>query len=162
SEKMIADLDTQITNLSTQIEDRVKLYNLTMEERVRIANRVRAIDEAWKSLNIVGRHLSEDRKRWHARSTSSSTLTGWSVIMRLKRSLQLVLLLTALLLPIVVQAQAQAPTPAPSPVRSLSDNISALSQRAAGLLPYFDKEIVSKLMGWFELLAWVFGNCLAG
>jgi uncharacterized protein involved in exopolysaccharide biosynthesis len=52
-EKMIADLDTQITNLSTQIEDRVKLYNLTMEERVRIANRVRATDEAWKSLNIV-------------------------------------------------------------------------------------------------------------
>ena len=52
-EKMIADLDAQITNLSTQIEDRVKLYNLTMEERVRIANRVRATDEAWKSLNIV-------------------------------------------------------------------------------------------------------------
>ena len=39
---------------------------------------------------------------------------------------------------------------------------SALSQRAAGLLPYFDNEIVSKLMGWFELLAWVLGNCLAG
>jgi chromosome segregation ATPase len=52
-EKMIADLDTQITNLSTQIEDRVKLYNLTMEERVRIANRVKATDEAWDSLNIV-------------------------------------------------------------------------------------------------------------
>jgi hypothetical protein len=31
----------------------VKLYNLTMEERVRIANRVRATDEAWKSLNLV-------------------------------------------------------------------------------------------------------------
>ncbi len=52
-EKMIADLDTQITNLSTQIEDRVKLYNLTMEERVRIANRVKATDEAWNNLNIV-------------------------------------------------------------------------------------------------------------
>jgi chromosome segregation ATPase len=52
-EKMIADLDAQITNLSTQIEDRVKLYNLTMEERVRIANRVRATDEAWDTLNIV-------------------------------------------------------------------------------------------------------------
>jgi chromosome segregation ATPase len=52
-EKMIVDLDTQITNLSTQIEDRVKLYNLTMEERVRIANRVRATDEAWDNLNIV-------------------------------------------------------------------------------------------------------------
>lgn len=52
-EKRIADLDTQISNLSTQIEDRVKLYNLTMEERVRIANRVKAIDEAWDQLSIV-------------------------------------------------------------------------------------------------------------
>jgi chromosome segregation ATPase len=52
-EKMIADLDTQITNLSTQIEDRVKKYNLTMEERVRIANRVKATDEAWNNLNVV-------------------------------------------------------------------------------------------------------------
>jgi chromosome segregation ATPase len=52
-EKMITDLDTQITNLSTQIEERVKLYNLTMEERVRIANRVKATDEAWDNLNIV-------------------------------------------------------------------------------------------------------------
>src|SRR5262245_15144905 len=53
SEKMIVDLDTQITNLSTQIEDRVKRYNLTMEERVRIANQVKATDEAWSNLNIV-------------------------------------------------------------------------------------------------------------
>lgn len=52
-EKMIADLDTQISNLSTQIEDRVKQYNLTMEERVRIANRVKATDEAWDQLSIV-------------------------------------------------------------------------------------------------------------
>ena len=51
--KMIADLDTQISNLSTQIEDRVKRYNLTMEERVRIANQVKATDEAWNNLNIV-------------------------------------------------------------------------------------------------------------
>lgn len=52
-EKMIVDLDAQITSLSTQIEDRVKRYNLTMEERVRIANRVKATDDAWDSLNIV-------------------------------------------------------------------------------------------------------------
>jgi chromosome segregation ATPase len=52
-EKMIADLDTQISNLCTQIEERVKLYNLTMEERVRIANRVKATDEAWDQLSIV-------------------------------------------------------------------------------------------------------------
>src|SRR5688500_17975851 len=82
------------------------------------------------------------------------------MIMSGKRSVQLVLLLVLILLPVAVGAQT--PTPAPSPVRSLSDNISALSQRAAGLLPYFETEIVSKLMGWFELLAWVIGNCLAG
>src|SRR3989442_1910238 len=52
-EKMIAELDTQISNLSTQIKDRVKRYNLTMEERVRIANQVKATDEAWNNLNIV-------------------------------------------------------------------------------------------------------------
>jgi chromosome segregation ATPase len=62
-EKMIADLDTQITSLSTQIEDRVKLYNLTMEERVRIANRVRATDEAWNNLNIVKDDIFEAIQR---------------------------------------------------------------------------------------------------
>jgi len=31
----------------------VKKYNLTMEERVRIANQVKATDEAWSNLNIV-------------------------------------------------------------------------------------------------------------
>src|SRR5229473_4895305 len=77
-----------------------------------------------------------------------------------KRSLRLVIFFVLLLLPVIVQAPS--PTPAPSPVRSLSDNIAALSQRAGSLLPYFDNEIVSKLIGWFELLAWVAGNCLAG
>jgi hypothetical protein len=77
-----------------------------------------------------------------------------------RRALRFVILLALLLLPIMVQAQAPAPTP-PS-VRSLSDNIAALSQRAGSLLPYFENEIVSKLIGWFELLAWVIGNCLAG
>jgi hypothetical protein len=67
-----------------------------------------------------------------------------------------------LLLPVVAQAQTPSPTPAPSPVRSLSDNIAAISQRAASLLPYINNEIVSKLIGWFELLGWVLGNCLAG
>ena len=59
-EKMIVDLDAQITGLSTQIEDRVKRYNLTMEERVRIANRVKATDEAWSSLNIVKDSIFDD------------------------------------------------------------------------------------------------------
>jgi chromosome segregation ATPase len=71
-EKMIADLDTQITNLSTQIEDRVKLYNLTMEERVRIANRVRATDEAWDKLNIVKDGIFEAIQRGGVPTASPS------------------------------------------------------------------------------------------
>src|SRR5204863_7196389 len=82
--------------------------------------------------------------------------------MRIKRILSFLVLLGIILLPLVVEAQSPSPTPAPSPVRSLSDNIAALSQRAGSLLPYINNEIVSKLIGWFELLAWVFGNCLAG
>jgi hypothetical protein len=80
--------------------------------------------------------------------------------MNFRQSLRFAILLALLLLPVVVQAQA--PTPSPGPARSLSENIAALSQRAGGLLPYFDNEVVSKLLGWFELLAWVIGNCLAG
>src|SRR5499427_6608888 len=80
----------------------------------------------------------------------------------MKRLTSTVLLMGILLLPIMAAAQSPSPTPAPSPVRSLSDNIAALSQRAAALLPYINNEIVSKLIGWFELLAWVLGNCLAG
>jgi hypothetical protein len=80
--------------------------------------------------------------------------------MNLKQAIRFGVLVVVLLLPVVVQAQA--PTPSPSPVRSLSENISALTQRAASLLPQFDNEVVSKLIGWFELLAWIVGNCLAG
>src|SRR5713101_5221563 len=81
--------------------------------------------------------------------------------MKLRRIVSFAILVGILLLPMVAYAQAPSPTPAPSPVRSLSDNIAALSQRAGSLIPYINNEIVSKLMGWFELLAWVFGNCLA-
>lgn len=82
--------------------------------------------------------------------------------MKLRRVFSSLVLLSLLLLPLFVEAQSPSPTPAPSPVRSLSDNIAALSQRAGALLPYINNEIVSKLIGWFELLAWVLGNCLAG
>src|ERR1041385_1757859 len=83
--------------------------------------------------------------------------------MKLRSILSVALLFGLLVLvPLIAQAQSPNPTPAPAPVRSLSDNIAALSQRAAALLPYINNEIVSKLIGWFELLAWVFGNCLAG
>src|SRR5688572_24527475 len=80
--------------------------------------------------------------------------------MSLKLASRFCVLAAILLLPVV--AQAQAPTPSPSPARSLSENIAALTQRAASLLPQFDNEVVSKLIGWFELLAWILGNCLAG
>jgi hypothetical protein len=82
--------------------------------------------------------------------------------MKMRKVISLAILVGVFLLPAVVQAQAPSPTPAPAPVRSLSDNIAALSQRAGSMLPYINDEIVSKLIGWFELLAWVFGNCLAG
>jgi hypothetical protein len=82
--------------------------------------------------------------------------------MKLRRIVSFAILVGILLLPVIAYAQAPSPTPAPSPVRSLSDNIAALSQRAGSLIPYINNEIVSKLIGWFELLAWVFGNCLAG
>jgi hypothetical protein len=82
--------------------------------------------------------------------------------MKIKRAISFLTLAALLLLPVIAAAQSPSPTPAPSPVRSLSDNIASLSQRAASLLPYINNEIVSKLIGWFELLAWVLGNCLAG
>lgn len=83
--------------------------------------------------------------------------------MRSKQILFFLLLVGFTLSPIVLaQAQSPSPTPAPSPTHTLSDNIAALSQRAGALVPYINNEIVSKLIGWFELLAWVFGNCLAG
>lgn len=82
--------------------------------------------------------------------------------MKVRRVFSIAILLGLFFLPLAMQAQASSPTPAPSPVRSLSDNIAALSQRAGSLLPYINDEIVSKLIGWFELLAWVIGNCLAG
>jgi hypothetical protein len=82
--------------------------------------------------------------------------------MKVRRIISLLGLIWILLLPVVANAQSPSPTPAPSPVRSLSDNIAALTQRAGSLLPYIDNEIVSKLIGWFELLAWIIGNCLAG
>src|SRR5437762_7840062 len=82
--------------------------------------------------------------------------------MKLKRIISFVILAVVMSLPVIAAAQSPSPTPAPSPVRSLSDNLAALSQRAGALLPYINNEIVSKLIGWFELLAWVLGNCLAG
>src|SRR5258708_37939736 len=83
--------------------------------------------------------------------------------MKARRIISFLTLIGILLLPaLAAQAQSASPTPAPSPVRSLSDNLAALSQRAGSLVPYINNEIVSKLIGWFELLAWVFGNCFAG
>src|SRR5690242_17123675 len=82
--------------------------------------------------------------------------------MKLRRILSLVILVGILLIPLLAYAQTPSPSPTPYQGKSLSENIAALSQRAGSLLPYIDNEIVSKLIGWFELLAWVIGNCLAG
>lgn len=82
--------------------------------------------------------------------------------MNLKETSRFIILLGLLLLPTLAQAQAPTPTSSPAAAKSLSENIAALTQRAASLLPQFDNEVVSKLIGWFELLAWVLGNCLAG
>lgn len=82
--------------------------------------------------------------------------------MKSRRVFWWIVLVFMILMPVIAQAQTPSPTPTPIAARSLSDNISALSQRAVSLLPYINDEIVLKLIGWFELLAWVFGNCLAG
>lgn len=81
--------------------------------------------------------------------------------MKTKRICSLAILMAVAIFPIIAQAQTPSPTPVPQS-RTLSENIGALSQRAVSLLPYINDEIVLKLIGWFELLAWVFGNCLAG
>lgn len=82
--------------------------------------------------------------------------------MKVKRVILVLGLIGILVLPMAAFAQSPTPTPAPSPIRPLSENLAALAQRAGSLLPYINNEIVSKLIGWFELLAWVIGNCLAG
>src|SRR6266498_2189259 len=66
------------------------------------------------------------------------------LLMKIRRIISFAILLGVLLLPLI--AQAQSPSPTPAPVRSLSDNIAALSQRAGSLLPYINNEIVSKLI----------------
>src|SRR3982751_3560200 len=82
--------------------------------------------------------------------------------MKSRRAFSWTVLAFMVLMPLIAQAQTPSPSPTPIAARSLSENISALSQRAVSLLPYINDEIVLKLIGWFELLAWVFGNCLAG
>jgi len=51
--------------------------------------------------------------------------------MKHSRIIFITTLLALLLLPAMALAQSPSPSPASSPVRSLSDNIAALSQRAA-------------------------------
>src|SRR5260370_40422685 len=82
--------------------------------------------------------------------------------MKLRRIVSFAILVGILLLTVIAYAQSPSPTPAPSPVRSLSDNIAALSHRAGSLIPYINNEIVSELIAWFEPLAGEFRHCLAG
>src|SRR5438094_10643054 len=82
--------------------------------------------------------------------------------MKLRRIISFLILGGVLFLPLLVQAQSPSPSPAPSPVRSLSDNIAALSQRAGSRVSYINNDIVPRLIGWFELQAGVVENYLPG
>src|SRR5882724_3889432 len=67
-------------------------------------------------------------------------------------------LAVGILLAFSESASAQQSPPAPAQTQatngaSLSDNLSALTQRAAQLIPYFTKNVESPLLNWFETLA---------
>jgi chromosome segregation ATPase len=44
-------LESEITNLRCQIENRVKQYNIQMQERVRFGEQVQSMNEAWSQFN---------------------------------------------------------------------------------------------------------------
>jgi len=102
-----------ITNLSTQIEDRVKLYNLTMEERVRIANRVKATDEAWDNLNIVKESIFHAIERGGMppppRDLGVKAAISKEPSNESKRALRFGILVAILLLPVVVASAGANP-----------------------------------------------------
>jgi len=50
-EILIAQLDVEILDLRCQIENRVKQYNIQMQERVRFGGQVQSINEAWSRFN---------------------------------------------------------------------------------------------------------------
>ncbi len=48
---LVTQLKAEIANLETQIENRVKQYNLQMQERVRFGEQVRSMNDAWSQFN---------------------------------------------------------------------------------------------------------------
>lgn len=50
-ELLIAHLDSEITRLQTEIETRVKKYNVVLEERVNFGQQVQAVNQAWTDFN---------------------------------------------------------------------------------------------------------------
>jgi predicted nucleic acid-binding Zn-ribbon protein len=50
-EILIAELEVEILNLRCQIENRVKQYNIQMQERVRFGEQVQSMNEAWSRFN---------------------------------------------------------------------------------------------------------------
>jgi predicted nucleic acid-binding Zn-ribbon protein len=50
-EIMIGQLDSEIVRLQTEIETRVKKYNVVLEERVNFGQQVQAVNQAWTEFN---------------------------------------------------------------------------------------------------------------
>jgi len=50
-EVMITQLDSEIARLDAEILERVKLYNVEMEERVRFGEQVQSMNERWRQFN---------------------------------------------------------------------------------------------------------------
>jgi len=50
-EILLAQLESEIVNLRCQIENRVKQYNIQMQERVRFGEQVHSMNEAWSRFN---------------------------------------------------------------------------------------------------------------
>jgi hypothetical protein len=48
---MIGQLDSEIVRLQTEIETRVKKYNVVLEERVNFGQQVQAVNQAWTEFN---------------------------------------------------------------------------------------------------------------
>jgi hypothetical protein len=64
-EVMITQLDSEISRLDAEILERVKLYNVEMEERVRFGEQVQSMNERWRRFNN-----SLDELQWALRKVN--------------------------------------------------------------------------------------------
>ena len=64
-EILIAQLESEISRLRSEIKERVKLYNVELEERAKFGQQVQSMNEAWgqfnNSLDELQRALSKDQ-----------------------------------------------------------------------------------------------------